>query len=261
MRVGILHRRSLAYHWRTNVGVVLGVAVGTAVLTGALIVGDSMRGSLREAALGRLGRVDQALVSTRFFREALATEMTDSAIGQRLHLETCPAILLSGGSVHAESQARSNRISILGVDERFWELGSKGATFSPPAMVGRSVVLNGPLATELGAAVGDDILLRIAKPSAISTETLLGRRDDTTTALRLTVASIIPAEDIGAFSLNPRQWLPRNACIPLSTLQRALGHTDRRAASGCSGESRPPPVKSNCLRQLVQGLRERSSSS
>ena len=43
MRVAILHRRSLTDHWRTNVGVVLGVAVGTAVLPGALIVGDWLR--------------------------------------------------------------------------------------------------------------------------------------------------------------------------------------------------------------------------
>ena len=38
---------SLLYHWRMNLAVACGVAVGTAVLTGALLVGDSMRGSLR----------------------------------------------------------------------------------------------------------------------------------------------------------------------------------------------------------------------
>ena len=57
MRLWTLQRRSLSFHWRTNLAVTLGVAVGTAALTGALLVGDSMRGSLREVALGRLGRV------------------------------------------------------------------------------------------------------------------------------------------------------------------------------------------------------------
>ena len=38
--------RNLRFHWRGNLAVFLGVAVGTAVLTGALLVGDSLRGSL-----------------------------------------------------------------------------------------------------------------------------------------------------------------------------------------------------------------------
>jgi len=66
---------SLRYHWRTNFAVACGVAVGTAVLTGALLVGDSMRGSLRHLTLDRLGRIDEALVTDRFFRAKLAEEL------------------------------------------------------------------------------------------------------------------------------------------------------------------------------------------
>ena len=56
--------RSLLFHWRTNLAVACGVAVGTAVLSGALLVGDSMRGSLRHLTLDRLGRIDEALKRT-----------------------------------------------------------------------------------------------------------------------------------------------------------------------------------------------------
>ena len=51
MTLGRLLLRNLLFHWRGNSAVVLGVAVGTAVLTGALLVGDSLRGSLRELTL------------------------------------------------------------------------------------------------------------------------------------------------------------------------------------------------------------------
>ena len=54
--------RNLLYHWRGNLAVFLGVVVGTAVLTGALLVGDSLRGSLRDLTLDRLVWVDDALV-------------------------------------------------------------------------------------------------------------------------------------------------------------------------------------------------------
>ena len=50
--------RSLLHHWRINCAVALGVAAATAVLTGALLIGDAMRGSLRTLTLDRLGRID-----------------------------------------------------------------------------------------------------------------------------------------------------------------------------------------------------------
>ena len=62
------------YHWRTNLAVVLGVAAAVSVLAGALLVGDSVRGSLRDIAVGRLGRTDIVVTSTGFFREALAED-------------------------------------------------------------------------------------------------------------------------------------------------------------------------------------------
>ena len=48
--------RSMIHHWRGNLAVTLGVGVGCAVLTGALFVGDSLRGSLRDRA--RLSNLD-----------------------------------------------------------------------------------------------------------------------------------------------------------------------------------------------------------
>ena len=47
-------RRSLIHFRWINLAVLLGAGVATAVLTGALLVGDSVRGSLRDLALERL---------------------------------------------------------------------------------------------------------------------------------------------------------------------------------------------------------------
>ena len=47
MTFGRLLWRNLWFHWRGNLAVLLGVIVGAAVLTGALLVGDSLRGSRR----------------------------------------------------------------------------------------------------------------------------------------------------------------------------------------------------------------------
>ena len=43
--------RALSHYWRINSAVALAAAVASAVLTGALLVGDSVRGSLRTLTL------------------------------------------------------------------------------------------------------------------------------------------------------------------------------------------------------------------
>ena len=57
MSLWTLVLRSLRYYVRAHLGVVLGAAVGSAALIGALVVGDSVRLSLKEMALSRLGKV------------------------------------------------------------------------------------------------------------------------------------------------------------------------------------------------------------
>lgn len=227
MRLLTLHLRSVQHHWRMHLAVMLGVAVGTAALTGALIVGDSMRSSLRNVALGRLGRVDHAMVSPQFFQQTLADDLIKIPEFSSRYAQACPLILLRGGAVHAERQTRVNHINVLGIDERFWHMGSQ---LIPPRSVSfpaRSVLLNEPLAHDLGASVGDDIIVRMGKPSTVPTESLLGRRDDTTSSLRLRVSEILPAKDMGIFSLDHKHAQPRNAYIPLQTLQRTLDKKNR----------------------------------
>src|SRR6516164_3868144 len=76
MTFWLLVRRSLRFHARTHLGVVLGASIGSAALIGALIVGDSVRGSLVERALSRLGSIDYAIsTGDRFFRQDLGERM------------------------------------------------------------------------------------------------------------------------------------------------------------------------------------------
>src|SRR3569832_294486 len=64
--------RSLRFHARTHLGVLLGAIIGSAALIGALIVGDSVKGSLRDRALARLGTVAYGMsTGARFFLRTL----------------------------------------------------------------------------------------------------------------------------------------------------------------------------------------------
>ncbi|MBI3921115.1 MAG: hypothetical protein HY318_06835, partial [Armatimonadetes bacterium] len=104
--------RSLRYYWRTHLGVVLGVAITTAVLVGALAVGDSVRYSLQQMALARLGTVELALASQdRFFRARLAEDLQ-----AKLKTEVAPVLLLRGTAVLNGGEARANHVQVVGVE-------------------------------------------------------------------------------------------------------------------------------------------------
>ncbi|MDA1140116.1 MAG: FtsX-like permease family protein [Planctomycetota bacterium] len=221
MNLNTLLLRSLAYYKRTNLAVILGAAVGTSVLAGALIVGDSVRWSLRELTLDRLGRVDIAIVGDRFMGEPLADRLAVSTT------RPAPAILLRGAVSHAETRSRATKVNVIGVDERFWHLGR----YLPEKLPGRrEVILNEPLANEIGAGLGDYVLLRVEKQSSVPRDSTLGRKTDTVSALRRKVVAIVPAEGFGRFGLQPTQHLPLNAYLQLAPFQSAIGQPGKANA-------------------------------
>ena len=83
MRISTLLARNLAWYWRTNLAVLLGVATAAGVLGGAVLVGDSVRASLRDLVLARLGNADFVVTRNGFFREALAETLPSAIPGDR----------------------------------------------------------------------------------------------------------------------------------------------------------------------------------
>ena len=257
-------RRSLSYFWRIQLAVLLGAAVATAVLTGALLVGDSVRGSLRDLTLDRLGRIDYALASERFFRERLATDLSRKLEGEaHFHRETVPAILLNGAAVNASTKARASRVQIQGIDQRFTDLWEDAPGQSAPSLEKQpgqsfpSVHINQSLQNELGIAVGDHILLYFERHSDIHREFLLGHRDssDVLQTLRLTVTKILPDRGIGSFGLLPNQSYPLNAYVSLAVLQKALGSGTEVNAIFVSAAS--PNLSNSTTTDVLSALQNR----
>ncbi len=254
MRIATLYRRNLLFHWRTNLATTLCVAAAGAVLTGALLVGDSMRESLRDLAIRRLGPVNHTLTAGRFFREDLVSELAqDNRIAASGAL-AAPLVLLQGAVEHAATGARAGRANFLGVDRHFAQLGQGPIILNEISGLETSVILNEPLARKLQARPGDDVLVRLGSQADVPAETLLGRRDAKTVSLRLTVARIIPADGWGCFSLSPTQQEPYNAYIALSTLQRALKQRGRINAVLIADGQPASPAESSDRTALLQRI-------
>ncbi|HEY2828085.1 MAG TPA: FtsX-like permease family protein, partial [Pirellulales bacterium] len=216
--------RSLVFHWRSNLAVALGVMTATAVLIGALLVGDSVRGSLRQLAIERLGRVDAALVTPHFFREQLAADVAANLGFQKStdFTATLPAIMLQGTleGVSGQQHFRAGNVAVLGIGKEFWKLGVGGPPKSP---TGDEIVLNQPLADQLRAKIGDEIILRLAQAADVPADSPLGRKTETVRSHRFTVSAIIPAEGLGRFGLRPTQQLPLDAFTAIEPLQQMIG--------------------------------------
>ncbi len=189
MRTSTLLARNLAWYWRTNVAVLLGVATAAGVLGGALLVGDSVRASLRELVLARLGGTQYVVSRNGFFREQLAASFGAAD----------PIIAIDGMVAHQSSGRRALRVQIYGIETQ-------------------QALLSSALASELGAKPGDTLLIRVEKPSAIPLESLHGRKEDVGKTMRMTFAGNAPRE----FSLNPQQGDVRAAYVPLAHLQKEL---------------------------------------
>jgi putative ABC transport system permease protein len=212
--------RTARYHWRSNLPVMLGVAVGSAVLAGALLVGDSLRGSLRDRALRQLNGVRTAYVGTRLVNANLMERLTGT---------TWPALLLQGSAQSEPSPGlhkRLDRVAVIGMD------GNGYDWFGLPARADGhpQVVLSAAAADHLQLGVGGMIELGVEKMSAVPRSSVLGRRglEDTATTFKLPVAVVLPPDHkMNEFGLDPNPVAPVNVFIPLDILQGQVGKPGR----------------------------------
>src|SRR5687768_78491 len=256
MTLSVLIRRSLRHHARTNAAVVAGVACAVAVLSGALIVGESVRGSLRALVDQRLGRADVVITSQTFFREALADDVKAAAPDQID--ASAPAIAANAIVTHETSGRRASKVVVYGIDDRFFAL--HGVSRTAPER--RDVLLSPGLASELGVADGDALVVRVERPSDIPLESLHGRRDEGGRTLRTSAAGVLPAADLGEFAPSPSQGPVRAVFMSLSRLQSDLGIDGRvnlalfRRATGAT--SPLGPALDGAVRPQDLGLKSRT---
>ena len=237
--------KNFKYFWQIHLVVALCTAVATGVLAGALIVGDSVRGSLRGLTEERLGTIQHALLADRFFPPDILDRQN-----------MVPAILLNGTIVAPQTQTRASKVNILGVPENFfafWEGETAPRLNKTAEQTFNAIVINETLQNELNVQAGDTLLVNIPQAADIHPEFLLGERDTSAAiqSLRLIVSEVVPTENAGRFSLHAHQSLPLNAFIALPVLQKVLGEKDRVNALFTAEEV---PVSSDDLALRMDAL-------
>ena len=225
--------KSFLHYFKANLLVALGVAISTTVLTGALVIGDSVRYSLEQSTFYRLGNTTH-LVSTvdRYFRTELAAELA-----KKSGAEVAPVLILEGMAVSNGGQERVNKIQVIGVDHSFENI-ERTSFYS--GLKDNEVIISANLAERLGLEKGDEFLVRIKKASLIPMNAPFVSDVETSISLHALVKDIAGRNTMGFFNLKNSQTAPYNLFLSLAKLNESMkfsGKANNLLISGSPGNA------------------------
>ncbi|MGE4550981.1 MAG: hypothetical protein AAEJ57_06290, partial [Opitutales bacterium] len=211
--------RNLRHYWRQNLGVIAGAAICSMVLVGALMVGDSVKATLRRIADERIGKADMALLATDgFFREELAIEVSERLGGE---IVVAPVVLTRGNLSLPDGSIVVRNVQVLGVDERFWKLAP--VPDAKPPFESGAFFANERLYLRFKDRPHDRIILRVEEPGLFSRDApLSGERDNKFVALSNKLGGSVSSEGFGRFGLQGNQREPLTLFVPLKLLQKRM---------------------------------------
>lgn len=206
--------KSLVHYWKLNLTVIFGIALSMAILLGAFIIGDTVKYSLRQITLNRLGNTEMVVTAgERLFREELASELEEDGITAN------PLLFSNGMAVFNGGEARANQLQVWGVNTDFNAFAGTDTLFS---LQQNEAVINDQLAEVLGVHPGDELALRVNKLSTFPANTPFVSADESTISFRVTIKAIATTEQTGNFNLQNNQSSPKNIFISLDWFNNQL---------------------------------------
>ena len=248
---GQLTWRGLRHYRREHALVAAATAVAVAVLVGALVVGDSVRGSLRAAFTERLGATDYAVLPLHAF-----SDDPDSGLAARLAARNdyrerfepaAPIYRLSGTVVGPGGETAP--ATVFGVDDRFFRFhGLADSVETGTARISSGI-------RPLGFVPGDGILISIGGHQDIAAASLFGEKEEAGVTVRREVAAWpdpTPGVGSGDFALFPGQGASRAVFLPIEDVRRMV---DR------SGEARGGAAVARANALLIRASEQEGAAS
>lgn len=206
--------RSLKYYRKSHFAVFLGTLISTAILTGALIIGDSVKYSLSNLVDKRLGEVVFSMeTADRFVSDTLSSKLAHS-----LNVKAASVLMLNGISIDPASSNRINKTQVIGVNQNFWNLSK----IKIAELDDDEAIISRNLADRLNLQIGDEFLLRVEKKSFIPSNAPFVKEDEISTALRIIIIAIADKNHLGRFSLKNNQVAPYNVFLSKKYLAKEI---------------------------------------
>lgn len=202
--------KSLVFYRRSSVYQAVIVFILSAIITGSLLTGFSVRQSLKTSANEHLGNADMLISSGfRYFNSDLADKVS-IATG-----ENCVRLLETNG--YCQNFATGNtalNAKIYAVDPEFFKFQGVDTVLILPG----SVAINQNLADHLSIKTGDEIIVHYREVSAVPANAPFAPSEKTGGVKVFKISRILKKNQAGNFSLGISQIVPMNVFMNLSDL-------------------------------------------
>jgi len=201
-------KRSLIFYRKNAVNQVVIVALLSAVLSGSLFTGDSVRSSLKKNAAEKLGNTEILLSSgLRYFDPSLAVRISE------LSGEKSAAILEAPGYCqNFATGATALNTRIYGITEEFWLFHGK----EPVIVEQGTALINERLAEEAGLNEGDDMIIIFSEIDPIPENAPFAPSAERRLSKVIRVGKVLTEREMGNFTLGISQVNPLNIFINLA---------------------------------------------
>ena len=188
----------------------IGLVLSTAILTSALIIGDSVKFSLNEIVEKRLGKTKHLI----FTQERFFPAQFSSAVSNELNSPVAPVLLLRGMASSDNTESQIPNVQVCGVNAEFWKNGN----CTMPELNENEVIVNSQTADKLKLKVGDELFIRVEKVSFVTENAPFVPTDNNSSAMRMKVKAIADEFSFGEFNVQSSQITPYTVFFSLSKL-------------------------------------------
>jgi len=212
-------RRSISYNIKAAVYQVVIIILLTAVITGSLMTGKSVRNSLRLTSIEKLGNTGIHISSgIRYFDQSLVKRMASET-----GLKSTGVLELDGYCQHFTTGLTAPRVKIYAIENDFFSFqGNEEIKINKG-----EVAVNEGLASYLGLKDGDELIIRFNTISDIPSDAPFSPGNDATASVVLKTGFILKPGNSGNFSLAISQITPLNIFVNRSDLTDSNGKTPK----------------------------------
>jgi len=189
------------------------------ILSGSLIIGDSIKESLLLMAAKRVGHIKYLLNSNiMLFNKKFIQDFQQEAAADVTKL-----YITSGIASYPAKNLNTGNVQICGVNGDFFKLSLSEKTIKIPE---KSILINRFIAEQLNLKTGENINIKIEKPSYLLINSLFDAQKEYI-SIPVKIHKILEADEFADFSLRLNHLKHSNIFINLNELQNALGFGDK----------------------------------
>ncbi len=239
--------QSIKFYRKPVLYQILIIVLLSAVITGSLLTGVSVKNSLKRSASEHLGNTD-ILVSSgkRYFNSDLVQRMK-----QKSKIQSTGIIELTGNCLNLNSQKSAINVHIFGVTRNFFLFQGDSVNLKPG-----EIAINTKLAEYLGVKKDDEIAIRYQPIDEIPADAPFAPTKELESVV-MKIGLILGPETGGNFSLSISQITPLNLFMDVKDLEENGQKINRMLVSKGNVNSVYSSLKSNLKPEDI-GLKLRS---